>query len=57
MATVVSFLAPCETLEGSVPKASFTLSSSSSTVSSVALKVSVLEVSPALKVTLDGTPE
>ena len=38
-------------------KVSFTDSPSSSTVSDVAVKVNVLEVSPELKVTLAGTPE
>ena len=39
------------------PKASFTLSPSSSTLSWVAVKVNVFDVSPALKVTSAGTPE
>ena len=57
MCTVVSSLAPSDTRGGSVPKVSFTLSPSSSTVSCAAVKVNVLEVCPELKVTLDGTPE
>ena len=58
MFTVDSFPVPALTLGGSgVPKASFTLSSSSSTSSWVALKVRVLEISPESKVTLEGTPE
>ena len=39
------------------PKLSCTPSSSSSTLSSVAMKVIVWLVSPEAKVTLDGTPE
>ena len=42
---------------GSVPKASLTFSPSSSTVSSVAMKVMLFSVSPLLKVRLLGTPE
>ena len=48
---------PAVTRAGSVPKPRATLSPSSSTVSSVAVKVNVLEVWPLLKVTLAGTPE
>ena len=50
-------MVPSLTLAGSVPKVSLTLSPSSSSVSCAAVKVKVLEVCPALKVTLDGTPE
>ena len=57
MITVVSSVAPPETLPGSIPNSSFTLSPSSSTVSCVAVKVNDLEVSPEVKMTLDGTPE
>ena len=42
---------------GIVAKLSTTLSSSSSTVSWVAAKLIVFDVSPALKMTLRGTPE
>ena len=42
---------------GSVPKVSFTLSPSSSSVSSMAVNVIVRDVSVAPKVTLAGTPE
>ena len=42
---------------GREPNPNCTLSSSSSTVSCVALKVNDLDISPASKVTLDGTPE
>ena len=55
--TVVSSLVPSDTLDGSVSNSSLTLSPSSSSVSWVAMKVNDLEVSPELKVTLDGTPE
>ena len=55
--TVLSFTLPALTPVGIVPKVSFTLSPSSSTVSAVAAKVKLLEVSPVLKVTLVGTPE
>ena len=55
MLTVVSSLVPALThTSGMVPNPSLTLSSSSSTVSWVAVKLKVLEVSPALNVTLDG---
>ena len=57
MLTVVSASVPSDTRSGSVPKVSFTLSSSSSTSSWAARKVNVFEVSPLLKVTLAGTPE
>ena len=57
MLTAVSSVAPALTPVGSAPKASFTLSPSSSSVSAVAAKSKVLDVSPALKVTLAGTPE
>ena len=57
MLTVVSLGVPALTSGGRVPKPSFTLSSSSSSVSWVALKVNVFAVSPLLKVTLAGTPE
>ena len=56
MEMVVSSVLPALTPSGSVPKVSFTDSSSSSTVSAVAANVKVLEVSPLLKVTLLGTP-
>ena len=42
---------------GREPNPSCTLSSSSLLVSCVALKVNDLDISPASKVTLDGTPE
>ena len=55
MLTVVSSLVPALThTSGMVPNPSLTLSSSSSTVSWVAVKLKVLAVSPALNVTLDG---
>ena len=57
MEIVVSAVVPALTLAGSVPNASFTLSSSSSTVSEVAVNVNVLDVSPLAKVTDAGTPE
>ena len=57
MLTVASFGLPELTPVGSVPNPSFTLSSSSSTVSWVAEKLRVLKVSPELKVRLAGTPE
>ena len=57
METVVSLVVPAVTLEGSVPKPSFTRSSSSSSVSSSAVKVNDFSVSPLWKVTLAGTPE
>ena len=56
--TTVSFVVPSVTPAGRVlPKVSFTDSPSSSTVSEVAVKVKLLEVSPVLKTTLAGTPE
>ena len=56
--TTVSLVVPADTRSGSVlPKASRTLSPSSSTVSCVAEKVMLFSVSPLAKVTLDGTPE
>ena len=58
MLTVASPMAPALTrASGIVPNSSSTLSSSSSTVSWVAVKVKLVSVSPALKVTLEGTPE
>ena len=57
MLTVVSPGAPALTPVGSAPNPSFTLSPSSSSVSWVAAKVMGCDVSPALKVTLAGTPE
>ena len=57
MLTVDVLVVPAVTRAGSVPNPRATLSSSSSTVSSVAVKVNVLDVSPLLKVTLAGTPE
>ena len=58
MLTVASPMAPALTrASGIVPNSSSTLSSSSSTVSWVALMVKGLDISPALKVTLEGTPE
>ena len=57
METTVSEVAPSDTPVGRDPNVSFTLSSSSSIVSSVAVKVKVFTVSPSLKVTLAGTPE
>ena len=57
MVTVASAVAPADIASGSGdPKDSFTLSPSSSTLSEAAVKVMVLEVSPALNVTLAGTP-
>ena len=55
--TVESPVVPSLTLGGSVPNSSSALSSSSSRVSCVAVKVNDVEVCPALKVTLAGTPE
>ena len=55
METVVWSVAPSETPAGSVPKSRRTLSSSSLSPSAAALKVIVFDVSPALKVTLEGT--
>ena len=55
METVVWSVTPSETPAGSVPKSRRTLSPSSLSLSAAALKVIVLEVSPALKVTLPGT--
>ena len=53
MVTVVSAVVPALTPLGSgVPKASFTLSPSSSSASSNAVKVNDFDLSPALKVTL-----
>ena len=57
METTVSLAVPGVTPVGSDPNVSFTLSSSSSIVSSVALKLKVFSVSPSLKVTSAGTPE
>ena len=57
METTDSPVVPLVTRLGRAPSPSFTLSPSSSTLSSVALKVKVFEVSPVLKVTLAGTPE
>ena len=58
MLTVVSLGEPALTPAGRlVPKASRTLSPSSSTVSWAAVNVKVLDVSPALNVTVAGTPE
>ena len=57
MLTNVSLTVPAKTPEGSVPKASRTLSPSSSTVSSTAVNVKVCSVSELSKVTLSGTPE
>ena len=57
MLTVAALLVPELTRVGSVPKASLTFSPSSSTVSSVAMKVMLFSVSPLLKVRLLGTPE
>ena len=56
MDTTVSLVVPSLTPVGRVPKVSLTDSPSSSSVSAVALKVKVLEVSPLLKTTLAGTP-
>ena len=56
--TVVSSMEPGVTRCGRLgPKVSSTLSSSSSSVSSVAVKSKVFEVSPVLKVSLIGTTE
>ena len=56
MLSVVSVLVPAVTRSGRLdPNPSFTLSSSSSSVSSVAMKAMVFSVSPSLKVTLAGT--
>ena len=55
MLTVVVRVEPALTPGGNVPKDSLTFSSSSSMVSSVALKEMVLDVSPLAKVTLSGT--
>ena len=58
MLTVVSLGEPSLTPTGRLdPNPSFTLSPSSSAVSAVAAKSKVLDVSPASKVTLVGTPE
>ena len=57
METVARGVVPAVTLAGSVLKPSLTLSSSSSTVSCVAVKVNDCSVSPLWKVTLAGTPE
>ena len=57
MLTVDVLVVPAVTRVGSVPKASLTRSPSSLTVSSVAVKVNVFDVSPLLKVTVAGTPE
>ena len=57
MLTVASLLAPALTPVGRVPKASFTDSSSSSSVSWVAVKENDFSVSPLLKVRPLGTPE
>ena len=57
ISTVVALGVPPETRSGSAPKLSSTLSSSSSTVSSVAAKVISCDCSPAMKLTLAGTPE
>ena len=58
MLTVVSLGEPSLTPAGRLdPKASFTLSPSSSRVSWVAAKVMGCDVSPALNVTVAGTPE
>ena len=57
MEMVVSLVVPSVTPVGRVPKVSFTLSPSSSTLSEVAVKVKLFSVSPLLKVTLAGTPE
>ena len=56
--TCVVFGVPSETRSsGIAPKLSSTLSSSSSSVSCVAAKLNVFDVSVALKLTLAGTPE
>ena len=57
MATVVASGARVLTFAGRFPKPSFTLSSSSSSVSWVALKEKVFAVSPDANTTLAGTPE
>ena len=58
METVASVVPLAVTPMGRVfPKVSFTLSSSSSTSSSVAVKEIVSSVSPGTKVKLSGTPE
>ena len=54
--TVVLSLAPGFTPGGRSPKVSFTLSSSSSMVSGVVVKVKVFSVSVGAKVTSAGTP-
>ena len=54
METVASRVSPAVTPEGRVPKASLTLSPSSS---ASAVKVKDFSVSPLWKVTLVGTPE
>ena len=54
--TVVSAGLPALTPAGSVPKPSFTLSPSSSTVSSVAVNVMLCSLSPLSNVTLASTP-
>ena len=56
--TTASSVFPALTPVGRVfPKVNFTLSPSSSTLSEAAVKVMSTSVSPALKVTLAGTPE
>ena len=56
--TTASLVVPADTPAGRVlPKVSFTLSPSSLSWSWVALKLMSTSVSPALKVTLAGTPE
>ena len=56
--TVVSLGEPMLTPDGSLPKAIFTLSPSSSPMSWVAVKVKVFDVSDSeLNVTVAGTPE
>ena len=58
MLTVVVTVVPGLTPPGSgAPKASSTLSPSSSTSSWAAVKVIVCDMSPVLKVTFAGTPE
>ena len=57
METVVSLGAPSDMPVGRVPKPRSTLSSSSSTLSWVAVKVKVLEVSVGPKVTLVAESE
>ena len=56
MEMTVSLVVPSVTPVGRLVKVSLTDSPSSSTESSVAEKVNDFSVSPALKVTLDGTP-